>query len=111
MIISKNISFGTIDVDVKNGKIWVNTPNCVLRISGIKFNKQEEKFSMIDIINNEAVMLNENNSSLISETLFSNFLEKLIMIVLPKICSMTEEESINFLDSLVIEVQENIKNK
>lgn len=50
MIISKDI-IGTIDIDTSTGRIWVNAPNCVLRIQNLKFKDREvkEKFSMIDI--------------------------------------------------------------
>lgn len=58
MIISKDI-IGTIDIDTSAGRIWVNAPNCVLRIQNLKFKDREvkEKFSMIDISGSNASMI------------------------------------------------------
>ena len=51
-MISKNISFGTLDVDTKNGKIYLNCPSCIIRIQDIIFDQIQDKFSMIDINGN-----------------------------------------------------------
>lgn len=58
MIISKNI-IGTIDVDTNSGTIWINAPNCILRVQGLDFGRRgiREKFSMIDISGNKASMI------------------------------------------------------
>jgi len=56
MIIKKNLPLCCLEVDSKNGNIWLNSTTCILRISGIKFKTSVEKFSNIDISNNEANM-------------------------------------------------------
>lgn len=56
MVISKDI-IGTIDIDTQTGRIWVNAPNCILRIQGLQFKDTKEKFSMIDISGNKASMI------------------------------------------------------
>ena len=53
MGVSKKITLGVLEVDPQQGTIWLNTPNCcVLRISGLKFSNFKEKFSTIDIREN-----------------------------------------------------------
>lgn len=56
MVISKDI-IGTIDIDTQTGRVWVNAPNCILRIQGLQFKDTKEKFSMIDISGNKASMI------------------------------------------------------
>jgi len=103
MMISKNVQVGSLEIDVNNGKIWLNSPGCILRIQNIRFNNLEEKFSMIDI--------NGSNASMIPgdypPTDYDCFLEKLNMSMLPKICNM--ENSEKFLDELYIKIQEFVK--
>jgi len=43
MVISKDI-IGTIDIDTQTGRVWVNAPNCILRIKGLQFKDIKEKF-------------------------------------------------------------------
>ena len=57
MLITKNIGFAEILVDSILGRVWVNSPSCVLRIQGINFRNQREKFSMIDIKGDEGIMV------------------------------------------------------
>ncbi len=56
MVISKDI-IGTIDIDTQSGRVWLNAPNCILRIQDLQFNGIKEKFSMIDISGNKASMI------------------------------------------------------
>lgn len=56
MVISKDI-IGTIDIDTQNGRVWVNAPNCILRIQGLEFKDIKEKFSMIDVSGKKASMI------------------------------------------------------
>lgn len=56
MVISKDI-IGTIDIDTQTGRVWINAPNCILRIQGLQFKDTKEKFSMIDISGNKASMI------------------------------------------------------
>ena len=61
------IENGTIEVDTVEGKIWVNTDHCVLRIQGVKFQNTSDSFSFIDIkgdrgyIDKEVVEKNEDD--------------------------------------------------
>jgi len=88
--IVKNISLAELVVDPKNGKIWVNSPNCVLRIQGINFKNIKEKFSMIDINGSNASML--EGSLATSE--MNDFIEKIISIIISKNYNTQEMESI-----------------
>ena len=90
MRIVKNISLAELVVDPKNGKIWVNSPNCVLRIQGINFKNIKEKFSMIDINGSNASML--EGSLATSE--MNDFIEKIISIIISKNYNTQEMESI-----------------
>lgn len=58
MYVKAPIILGSLNADTKNGKLWVNAPNCVLRMSHITFQNELTKFSMIDVSNGKAVMLN-----------------------------------------------------
>jgi len=101
MIITKTISYGTIDVDPDDGKIWINCPNCILRMKNLRFNKIEEKYSMIDIINNEAWML----SGSFPEDLVSQFIENLVPIILEKIEKKSDSEIQESLDDLLEKIR------
>lgn len=65
-------------VDPDQGKIWLNAPNCVLRIQGIKFENKKEKFSMIDINGSEASMI---EGDLVSSNVH-DFIDKLVPIII-----------------------------
>lgn len=65
-------------VDPEAGKIWLNAPNCVLRIQGIKFRNSREKFSMIDINGDDASMLEGD----LATTDVHDFIEKVSSIVI-----------------------------
>jgi len=100
-MITKKISYGTIDIDPDEGKIWVNCPNCILRMKNLRFNKIEEKYSMIDIINNEAWML----SGSFPEDFVSQFIENLVPIILEKIEKKSDSEIQEFLDELLEKIR------
>lgn len=100
-MITKKISYGTIDIDPDEGKIWVNCPNCILRMKNLRFNKIEEKYSMIDIINNEAWML----SGSFPEDLVSQFIENLVPIILEKIEKKSDSEIQESLDDLLEKIR------
>jgi len=82
MRIKKNLSLAILEVDTKTGKLWLNSPGCVLRISGIEFiNKSiTDKFSFIDIIDNKAVLIKGEASSYFDENL-NDFLIQLIQLM------------------------------
>jgi len=73
MIIKKNLPLCCLEVDSKNGNIWLNSTTCVLRISGIEFKTSVEKFSNIDISDNKAYMSKGESSNENDEAL-NNFL-------------------------------------
>jgi hypothetical protein len=78
MVISKNISVGILDVDPDAGKIWLNGPNCILRVQDLEFKNKEEKFCMIDINGRVVTMYPGSN---ISEP-YADFLEKLNLMIM-----------------------------
>ena len=50
MIVTKHLAVSTIEVDLEGGTIWVNGPNCKLRISNLTIPEPLEDFSMIDVV-------------------------------------------------------------
>jgi hypothetical protein len=65
-------------VDPEQGKLWVNGPNCILRIQGLKFQNIREKFSMIDINGSDAFMLEGD----LSTSDIHDFIEKMCFIII-----------------------------
>ena len=98
MLISKNIGFSELLVDPILGRIWVNSPNCVLRINGIKFKNQREKFSMIDINGSDGVMIDGD----LSTSDINSCIEKLTSIMI--LNSWSKDNMDNLID-----VAENLK--
>jgi hypothetical protein len=80
MQITKHLPLATMEVDPKAGVIWINSPLCVLRISKVKFKHIVEKFSMIDIVENEAVMVKEGKVNEFEDNL-NGFLVQLVQIL------------------------------
>jgi hypothetical protein len=103
-MITKNISIGSLDIDPEGGRIWLNCPNCLLRIQNLRFNKVEEKFSMIDINGNDVWMMPGN---LVDEP-YSDFLEKITSSIIPKVSEMTLNEREILLDRLVLKIKEEL---
>jgi hypothetical protein len=103
-MITKNISIGSLDIDPEGGRIWLNCPNCLLRIQNLRFNKIEEKFSMIEINKNDVWMIPGN---LVDEP-FSDFLEKITSFIIPKMSEMTKDASEELLDRLSLKIKEEI---
>lgn len=56
-MVEKRLSLSSLQVEPKQGKLWLNSPNCVLRICGLTFKEDFNTFSMIDIINNNAFVV------------------------------------------------------
>jgi len=56
MIVTKNLTVSSIEVDLEEGTIWVNAPHCKMRISGLEIKNPIEDFSLIDITNGVATM-------------------------------------------------------
>lgn len=105
-MISKNIPFSTLDVDIENGRIWLNGISCILRIQNLNFKQIEEKFSMIEIDGNNAYMYPGD----ILNKEYSNFLESLATLIYAKILVMSHNEKIDFLDKLIDMIKREIEN-
>ena len=104
-MITKNISFGTLDVDIENGRIWLNCPSCILRIQNIVFNQVQEKFSMIDINRDEANMYPGE----LPNKEFGNFIEKVSTLIAPKTSVMDIEKQKSFLDDIFTKIKKDIE--
>jgi hypothetical protein len=84
MRIQKNFVMGTLEVAPDEGRLWLKTQNCNLRVSKLSFKNVEESFSMIDIQGGQAVMVPEAEEY--DETML-NFVGS--------ICSCVQAESVN----------------
>lgn len=104
MIISKNI-IGTIDVDTTEGRIWINAPNCILRIQGLEFKSMKEKFSMIDIIGKKVSMI---ESDLISD---DKRIVKFIINLFDSLLYHTTNGKIKNVDSFLDDICKEINKK
>lgn len=102
MIITKTISYGTIDVDPDDGKIWINCPNCVLRIQNLRFNIIVEKFSMIDINGVDTFMYAGSSN----DDPFTKFMEKNLPVILEKCKDKTYEEIESYLNLVHNKIKE-----
>ena len=88
MRISKNIVVGELDIDTESGRIWLNSPNCILRIHGIDFKNISEKFSMIDINKESAHMIpGEMDTDYISQSI-----ENMCNMIMTKISNLSRED-------------------
>lgn len=101
-MITKKIAYGTIDVDPDEGNIWINCPNCILRMKNLRFNRVEEKYSMIEINNNDVWML----SGSFPEDFVSQFIEKLVPVILEKIEKKNDSEIQEFFDNVLSKIRE-----
>jgi len=101
-MITKKISYGTIDIDPDEGTIWVNCPNCILRIKNLRFNRVEEKYSMIEINHNDVWML----SGSFPEDLVSQFIENLVPVILEKVEKKSDSEIREFFDNVLSKIRE-----
>lgn len=86
MNIIKIITRAELQVDSKSGKIWLNAPNCILRIYGLNFKNQKENFSMIDINGSNASMVEGN---LVTSNI-QNYVDEIITLVTNS--NFTDEE-------------------
>jgi hypothetical protein len=105
MIISKNI-IGTIDIDTITGRVWLNAPNCILRIQGLEFKELKEKFSMIDISGNKASMI-EGNLILDDKRLVRFILDLFSSLSYNTINGKIKNKD-KFLDDLFLEINRRI---
>ena len=101
-MITKNITIGSLDIDPEGGRLWLNCPNCLLRIQNLRFNKVEEKFSMIDINGNNVWMIPGNMTT----EPYSDFLEKISSSIIPKLFLMDSEQSELLMDKLSLIIKE-----
>ena len=103
-MITKNISIGTLEINPEQGKIWLNCPNCILRIKGLDFKLVEEKFSMIDIIDNKAWMVPGNLHTLP----IGEFIEEIATTIFPKIIEIKQENRKKLMDKLLILIKDEV---
>ena len=96
-MISKTIALGSLEIYPEIKRIYLNGPNCVLRIQDIDFKNIEEKFSMIDIVGNKAYMLPGD----VEPDPFSDFIEKMCSLILPKIFKMSPENRKILMDKIL----------
>ena len=59
--IQKNFPLANLIIETKEGKLWLNSPDCSLRIKNLEFENIEEKFSSIDINDSKVIMAGETN--------------------------------------------------
>jgi len=97
MRIQKNFVLGTLQVVPEEGRLWLETQNCDLRISKLSFKNIEESFSMIDIQGGEAIMLPEHENS---DDSMLNFIGSVCSCVRSEISNndMKDKERQEFLD-------------
>jgi hypothetical protein len=105
-MITKNISIGSLDIDPEGGRIWLNCPNCLLRIQNLRFNKFEEKFSMIEINGNDVWMMPGN----LADEPYSDFLEKITSYIIPKMYELCGDDNEKLLDVLSLKIKEELDN-
>lgn len=106
MIISKNIPYGTLDIDTINKRIWLNCPSYLMRIQNINFKNIEEKFLMIDINGNDVYM----QAGELENKELCNFLETIISLIIPKITEMDNEKQKSFLDDIILKIKDGVNN-
>lgn len=60
-MIRKDLAVSSLEIDLEKGVVWVNAPNCVLRVSKLEFINTIEDFSFIDISDGKATMMEKTN--------------------------------------------------
>lgn len=84
----KYISLAELVVNPDEGKIWINAPDCILRIQGSEFVNKKEKFSMIDINGGKAIMMDEIPND--KNNAINDFIEKLLSQIIYN--NLTDED-------------------
>lgn len=92
----KSVTLGFLDVEPEQGKIWLNSPNCTLRIQGLDFKNIREKFSMIDINNGVAYMIEENSND---KAEIETFMEKSLVLLYTEMSNNQEMNQTEFLEN------------
>lgn len=113
MNITKNISFGTLEVDTINGKIWLNCPNCILRIQNINFDcNNVDKFSMIDInVDKKYTSCSVYSDNIYDDNSYSLFIENVLSSIVPKTCCLEDYEKQKFLNDLFVKITEEVNKQ
>lgn len=104
-MISKKISCGELEIEPEEGKLWLNCPNCLLRIQNIRFNNVEEKFTMIDLDGIDATMY----PGKLETDDYSDFIENISMSILPKFFSFDSDKRKNMLNSIYLKIREELE--
>jgi|ADurb_Ile_02_Slu_FD_contig_101_315560_length_3681_multi_2_in_0_out_0_3 hypothetical protein len=108
MVISKDI-IGTIDIDTQNGRVWVNAPNCILRIQGLEFKDVKEKFSMIDVSGKKASMI--EGDLVLDDKRLVRFILDLFSSLSYHFMNGKIKDKDKFIDSMYDEISKMIENQ
>jgi hypothetical protein len=101
--IVKRISIAELQIDPELGKIWLNAPNCILRMQGINFKNIREKFSMIDVNGANATMLEGD----LMTSHIHEFIEKIVSMAIT--FNYDEIDITNILSAIDLINKEKIK--
>jgi len=56
-MVRKDLAIASLEVDPENGKVWLNTDKCILRITGLEFTTKSDDFTMLDVFGKKAQMV------------------------------------------------------
>jgi len=59
-MVRKDLAIASLEVDPKEGKLWLNTSRCILRITNLQFTGEiKEQFDMLEINGSEGYMVSD----------------------------------------------------
>jgi hypothetical protein len=96
---------GILEIDPVSGKIWLNSPECILRASNLKFLNIEEKYSRIDITGNNVIMFPREDHIKDEDLFIKNYIE----ILCEKINMDSQDKNKTLL--IIDEIVQKIKHK
>lgn len=114
MNIVKKIFLGSLEVNPKEGKFWLNDINrCILRGCRIDFKSEYEKFGMIDITGSNAFMIQDSINS--EEEEFTENLENVIQLLLFQVYQnnklvVTKKEFLDLVYEMINETSKRLEN-
>ena len=114
MNIVKKIFLGSLEVNPKEGKFWLNDINrCILRGCRIDFKSEHEKFGIIDIVGNKASMSEDCIS--LEEEEFTESLENIMQLLLFQVYQnnkliVTKKEFLDLIYEMVSETSTRLEN-
>jgi hypothetical protein len=82
----KKLFVGSLEVSVKEGKLWINDVlgGCRLRMNKIDFQNSLQKFDFIDINKNKAYMIKNTSKNNSEDEAITNFVQNLINLLFSK---------------------------